>query len=45
MRYDIEAAFWEGENVTVVQEAKCQAFGDEPDANVDLAALLAETFS
>lgn len=34
------------EYVTLGQEAECQAFGDEPDAgNVDLAALLAETFS
>ena len=44
--YDIAAAFWEGEYVTVGPEEECQAFGDEPDAgNVDLAALIAETFN
>ena len=42
---DIEAAFWEGEYVLVGQQEECEAFGDDPGANVDLAALLAETFN
>ena len=44
LHFDIEAAFWEGEYVTIGQQEECEAFGDDPGANVDLAALLSETF-
>ena len=45
LHYDIQAAFWEGEYLTVGQQDECVAFGDEADAkDVDLAALLAEAF-
>ena len=45
LRYDIEAAFWDGEYVTLRlgQETERHVFGDERDAgNVDLAALIAK---
>ena len=45
LHYNIEAAFWKGEYVTLGEEEECQAFGDDPAAqDVDLDVLLAEAF-
>ncbi len=46
LHYNIEAAFWMGEYVTLGEEEECQAFGDDPNAkDLDLDVLLAETFA
>ncbi len=46
LHYNIEAAFWMGEYVTLGEEEECQAFGDDPTAkDIDLDVLLAEAFN
>lgn len=46
LHYNIEAAFWTGEYVTLGEEEDCQAFGDDPTAkDIDLDVLLAEAFN